>query len=37
MTGYTELAATMFRSRQREPVALFFSFIFAPALVLSSA
>jgi ABC-2 type transport system permease protein len=34
MTGYRALTATLFRSRLREPVGLFFSFIFAPVLVL---
>jgi ABC-2 type transport system permease protein len=34
MTGYRVLTATLFRSLLREPVGLFFAFIFAPALVL---
>lgn len=34
MTGYRALTASLFRSRLREPVGLFFSFIFAPLLVL---
>lgn len=34
MTGYRALTATLFRSLLREPVGLFFAFIFAPALVL---
>ncbi len=34
MTGYKELTATLFRSLVREPVGLFFAFVFAPALVL---
>jgi ABC-2 type transport system permease protein len=34
MTGYRALTATLFRSLVREPVGLFFAFIFAPALVL---
>lgn len=35
MTGYRALTATLFRSVVREPVGLFFSFIFAPFLVLA--
>lgn len=34
MTGYRALTATLFRSLVREPVGLFFGFIFAPLLVL---
>lgn len=34
MSGYRALTATLFRSQLREPVGLFFTFIFAPALVL---
>ncbi|MGO1974085.1 MAG: ABC transporter permease [Propionibacteriaceae bacterium] len=34
MTGYRALAIALFRSLVREPVGLFFSFIFAPLLVL---
>ncbi|WP_166353421.1 ABC transporter permease [Phytoactinopolyspora limicola] len=34
MTGYRVLTVTLFRSLTREPVGLFFSFIFAPVLVL---
>ncbi|EHR50599.1 ABC-type multidrug transport system, permease component [Saccharomonospora marina XMU15] len=34
MTGYRALTATLLRSLVREPVGLFFSFIFAPFLVL---
>jgi ABC-2 type transport system permease protein len=34
VTGYRALTATLFRSLLREPVGLFFAFIFAPALVL---
>lgn len=34
MTGYRALTATLFRSLVREPVGLFFAFIFAPLLVL---
>ena len=34
MTGYRALTVTLFRSLVREPVGLFFAFIFAPALVL---
>lgn len=34
MTGYRAFTAALFRSSVREPVGLFFSFIFAPLLVL---
>ncbi|AGF71431.1 ABC transporter permease [Corynebacterium halotolerans] len=34
MTTYATLTSTLFRTRLREPVGLFFSFIFAPSLVL---
>lgn len=34
MTTYAILTSTLFRTRLREPVGLFFSFIFAPSLVL---
>lgn len=34
MTAYRTLTGTLFRSSLREPVGLFFSFIFAPVLVL---
>lgn len=34
MSGYRALTITLFRSRLREPVGLFFAFIFAPLLVL---
>ncbi len=34
MTGYGALTTTLFRSQLREPVGLFFSFVFAPLLVL---
>lgn len=34
MNGYRTLTATLFLSRLREPVGLFFAFVFAPVLVL---
>ena len=34
MSSYRTLTVTLFRSQLREPVGLFFSFIFAPLLVL---